>query len=117
MGCLMVLFAFVTPRFIMVVLWVFTDYLSRSVRVVVFWPLLGFFFLPTTTMALRGGAERVRRIDGWGLVVLVLGIMVDFGLLGGGGRAMGRRSRRLITRALAGSCHKSLGVGDPARNR
>jgi len=91
MGCLMVLLALVTPRFIMVVLWLFTDYLSQAFGSF-FWPLVGFFFLPTTTMAYAVAVNAFDGVTGWGLVVLILGIMVDFGLLGGGGRAIGRRA-------------------------
>ncbi len=91
MGCLMVLFALVTPRFIMFLLWVFTDYLSRAFGSW-FWPLLGFLFLPTTTMAYAVAENEFHGVKGWGLVVVILGVMVDFGLLGGGGRAIGRRA-------------------------
>jgi hypothetical protein len=91
MGCLMVLLALVTPRFIMVILWLFTDYLSRAFESF-FWPLLGFFFLPTTTMAYAVAKNAFDGVKGWGLVVLILGIMMDFGSLGGGGRAIGRRA-------------------------
>ncbi len=91
MGCLMVLLALVTPRFIMVMLWLFTDYLSRAFESF-FWPFVGFFFLPTTTMAYAVAKNAFDGVKGWGLVVLILGIMVDFGLLGGGGRAIGRRA-------------------------
>jgi hypothetical protein len=87
----MVLFTLVTPRFIMFVLWVFTDYLSQAFGSF-FWPLLGFVFLPTTTMAYAVAQNEFHGARGGGLVVLVLGVMVDFGLLGGGGRAMGRRT-------------------------
>jgi hypothetical protein len=93
LGCLVVLFALVTPRLIMCVLWVFTDYLSQAFGSF-FWPLLGFFFLPTTTMAYAVAQNTFDGATGWGLVVLILGVMVDFGLLGGGGRAMGRRDDR-----------------------
>ena len=91
MGCLMVLFALVTPRFVMVLLWVFTDYLSQAFGSF-FWPLLGFFFLPTTTMAYAVAQNQFQGAKGWGFAVLILGVMVDFGLLGGGGRAVGRRT-------------------------
>jgi hypothetical protein len=91
MGCLLVLLALVTPRFIMVVLWLFTDYLSQAFGSF-FWPLVGFFFLPTTTMAYAVALNAFDGVRGWGLVVLILGLMVDFGLLGGGGRAIGRRA-------------------------
>ncbi|MGZ5212285.1 MAG: hypothetical protein ACXWEJ_00225 [Actinomycetota bacterium] len=90
-GCLMVLFALVAPRSIMFLLWVFTDYLSQAFGSFL-WPLLGFFFLPTTTMAFAVAENELQGMKGWGLVVLILGVMVDFGLLGGGGRAIGRRA-------------------------
>jgi hypothetical protein len=90
-GCLVVIFSLVTPRFIMVVLWLFTNYLSRAFDGWL-WPLLGFFFLPTTTMAYAVAQNEFNGVEGWGLVVLILGVMVDFGLLGGGGRAIGRRA-------------------------
>jgi hypothetical protein len=95
-GCLMVLFALVTPRFVMVLLWVFTDYLDRAFGSFL-WPLLGFFFLPTTTMAYAVAQNQFHGAKGWGLAVLILGVMVDFGLLGGGGRAIGRRTSHDVT--------------------
>ena len=91
MGCVMVLLALVAPRFVMVVLWLFTYYLSRAFEGF-FWPLLGFFFLPATTMAYAVAQNAFDDVKGWGLVVLILGVMVDLGLLGGGGRAIGRRA-------------------------
>ena len=79
----------------MVVLWIFTDYLSRAFGSFA-WPLLGFFFLPTTTIAYAIAQNEFDGINGWGLVVLILGIAVDLGLLGGGarGRGAGKRLRR-----------------------
>ena len=91
MGCLMVLLALVTPRFVIVILWLFTDYLSQAFGSF-FWPFVGFFFLPTTTMAYAVAKNGFDGVKGWGLVVLILGVVVDFGLLGGGGRAIGRRA-------------------------
>lgn len=44
-------------------------------------------------MAYAAAVNAFDGVKGWGLVVLVLGVMVDFGLLGGGGgRAIGRRA-------------------------
>lgn len=91
MGCLLVLLALVTPRVVMAILWLFTDYLSQAFGSF-FWPFIGFFFLPTTTMAYAVSVNAFDGVKGWGLVVLILGVMVDFGLLGGGGRTIGRRA-------------------------
>jgi apolipoprotein N-acyltransferase len=91
MGCLVVLLALITPRVVMVVLWVFTDYLSRAFEGFL-WPLLGFFFLPTTTMAYAVATNEFDGVRGWGLAIVILGILIDFGLIGGG-RSAGRRRR------------------------
>jgi hypothetical protein len=91
-GCLIVVFALLTPRTIMVLLWLFTDYLSRAFDSFL-WPLLGFFLLPTTTMAYAVAQNEFHGVKGWGLAIVIAGVMVDFGLLGGSGRAMGRRDR------------------------
>jgi hypothetical protein len=49
-GCLVAVFALITPRFILFVLWLFTDYLNTAISNG--WlGLLGFLFLPTTTIA------------------------------------------------------------------
>lgn len=49
MGCLLAILGLVTPRFVLFVLWAFTDYLSWAYGSW-FWPALGFFLLPTTTL-------------------------------------------------------------------
>lgn len=101
MGCIFVLFALVTPRFVMIVLWLFTGYLSRAFDGWLL-PLLGFFFLPTTTIAYaiaqNGFATRAGGISAGGILIIVLGVLIDFGLLGGAkGRGVGKR-RDLGTR-------------------
>ena len=90
MGCLFAIVALITPRLILFILWLFTNYLNTAFSSG-WWGLLGFFFLPTTTMAYAVAQIEFRGAKGWGLVVLILGVMVDFGLLGGG-RAIGRRA-------------------------
>ena len=92
MGCLLGGFGLITPRFVMVLLWLFTDYLSRGFGSF-FWPLLGFFLLPTTTMAYAVAQNEFHGVHGWGLAVVIGGVVIDFGLMGGGGRAIGRRDR------------------------
>jgi hypothetical protein len=49
MPCLFVLFALAAPRFAVVVLWLFTNWL-RGIFSTSLWPILGFFFLPTTLL-------------------------------------------------------------------
>ncbi len=92
MGCLLVLFSLITPRFVLVVMWLFTDYLSRAYGGW-FWPTLGFLFLPTTTIAyaIAQNAFSPRgAINAAGVVIIVLGVAVDLGLVGGSARSRRR---------------------------
>jgi hypothetical protein len=49
MGWLLGLLALVAPRFVLVLLWLFTDYLASAFHSFV-WPLLGFILAPATTL-------------------------------------------------------------------
>ncbi|HEX6581233.1 MAG TPA: hypothetical protein VF195_10225 [Actinomycetota bacterium] len=90
MGCLIVLFVLLLPRTIMVALWLFSSYLSTAFGTWV-WPLIGFFVLPTTTLAYAVAQNRYGGVRGLGLVLVILGVLVDLGALGGGGRGAGKR--------------------------
>jgi hypothetical protein len=92
MGCLLVLFSLITPRFVLVVLWLFTNYLSRGYGSW-FWPFLGFFFLPTTTIAYaiaQNAFSPKGSINATGVLFIVLGVAVDLGLVGGSARSRRR---------------------------
>ena len=89
MGCLLVLAVLALPRTVMVILWLFSSYLSQAYGTWI-WPLLGFFFLPTTTLAFAVAENRYDGLRGIGLVLVVLGALVDLGALGGG-RGLFRR--------------------------
>ena len=93
MGCLIVLFVLLLPRTIMVVLWLFSSYLSTAYGTWV-WPLIGFFVLPTTTLAYAVAQNRFGGVRGVGLVLVVVGVLVDLGALGGSGRGAGKRWSR-----------------------
>ena len=92
MGCLLILFALITPRAVIFILWLFTDFLSRAYHGW-FWPTLGFFFLPVTTITYAIAQNWSHGLKGWGLVLFVIGLLVDFGVIGGGRRTRARRSR------------------------
>jgi hypothetical protein len=87
MGCIVALFALIGPRVALVVVWLFSDWLSRAFDS--WWlPLLGFFLLPWTTLAYTAmyvlGTNEVSGIE-WFFVVL--GFLVDIGAVGSGRRA------------------------------
>jgi hypothetical protein len=93
-GCLFAIVALITPRFILVFLWLFTNYLNTAFSSG-WWGLLGFFFLPTTTIAYAIAQNEFTTVTGgieaMGIVLIVLGIVIDLGLLGGSGRGVARR--------------------------
>jgi hypothetical protein len=94
MGCLFVLLALLTPRFVMLLMWLFSDYLNRAFSSG-WWGILGFFFLPTTSIAYAIAKNEFTapggRIEAAGIIVIVIGLAVDLGLVGGSGRGIGQR--------------------------
>ena len=69
MGCLVGLLVLATPRLVMVVLWIFTDYLSRAYDTWIL-PLIGFFVLPTTTLAYAVAVNQTNGLRGWSLLLV-----------------------------------------------
>jgi hypothetical protein len=94
--CLIVLLGLLMPRTIIVVMWIFTNYLSRAYEGWIL-PTLGFFLLPTTTIAYAIAKNGMSTTNGGlrasGVIVIVLGVLIDVGLIGGGRGATKRRDR------------------------
>jgi hypothetical protein len=90
MGCLFALFSLITPRFVIVMLWLFSDYLAMAFGSW-FWPTIGFFVMPTTTIAYAVAkndlSSATGAIEAGGLVVIGVGVAIDLGLLGGAARS------------------------------
>jgi hypothetical protein len=85
MGCLLGCFALLTPRIVLLLVAIFTDYLSRAYDNMI-WPILGFFFLPLTTLAYAFAVNQTGgNVSGFYLVIVVLAVLVDLGMIGGGG--------------------------------
>jgi hypothetical protein len=80
-----ILLAFFTPRIVLMILWLFTNYLTRAYDTFV-WPTIGFVFLPATTLAYAVAQNELGGVNGLGLVVVLIGVAIDVGLLGGGAR-------------------------------
>jgi len=93
-GCLFALVALITPRLILFIMWLFTDYLNTAFSSG-WWGILGFLFLPTTTIAYAIAQNEFTTITGGieaaGIVLIVLGVLIDLGMLGGSGRGIARR--------------------------
>lgn len=88
MCCVLALLAFLGPRLVLVLLFFFSNYLSRAFDSVLL-PILGFLFLPWTTIAWAIAQNEFGGASGIGLLVIALGFLGDIGVLGGGAR--GRR--------------------------
>ena len=77
---------------------IFGDYIGRAYDTTL-WPLLGFFFMPYTTLAYAFGKNANGSIEGLYLVLVIVAVLFDFGSIGGGGRqsvvvTQRRRTRR-----------------------
>jgi len=95
MGCLFALFSLITPRFVLVILWLFTDYLAMAFGGWLY-PTIGFFVAPTTTIAYAVAKNDLSTATGSvqaaGVLVIVIGVVIDLGLLGGASRSRRRQA-------------------------
>src|SRR5215471_12188032 len=88
-GCLAVFL----PRLALVLVWLFSNYLGEAYQTFL-WPLLGFFFLPLTTLAYAWAWHYGNgSVNGLGLVIVVLAVLIDLGLLGTGESSRRRYGR------------------------
>ncbi len=91
MPCLIGCLALSAPRFAIVLVVLFSDYIGRAYQSTL-WPLLGFFFMPLTTLAYAWAINSRGSVSGGYLVVVVLAVLMDLGIIGGS--ASGRYRKR-----------------------
>ncbi len=91
MGCLVALIALLVPRVLMAFLFLLTDAFARAFETRV-WPILGFVFMPYTTLAYLGAMlfNNHALAGGW-LALFIAAVIVDAGHWGGGGYSCRRR--------------------------
>jgi hypothetical protein len=77
-GCL----ALLTPRFAIVLVVLFSDYIGRAFDSMI-WPFLGFLFMPLTTLAYAWAINSRGSVEGLQLAVVVIAVLMDLGLIGG----------------------------------
>jgi hypothetical protein len=87
-GCL----ALIAPRFAIVLVVLFSDYIGQAYATFV-WPFLGFLFMPLTTLAYAWAINSNGSVEGFHLVVVVIAVLMDLGLVGGSA-ASRRRAHR-----------------------
>jgi phosphoglycerol transferase MdoB-like AlkP superfamily enzyme len=91
MPCLLVLIVLLFPRVILVLMWLFSNVLDRAYHGLVI-PLLGFIFLPITTIVYAWMVTHGLPIQGFNLVLLIIAVLLDAGSHGGGMRYSRRRN-------------------------
>jgi hypothetical protein len=83
MPCLLLVLVLAFPRLVMVLMFLFSNYLQRAYHGLLL-PLLGFLFLPLTTLVYAWLTNTHQPIAGVNALLLVLAVLVDVGGLGGG---------------------------------
>jgi hypothetical protein len=83
MGCLLLILFLIFPRLALVLLFLFTSYLQRAYHGLLL-PLIGFIFVPLTTLVYAWMVNTGQPIAGINLIILVIAVVVDLGGLGGG---------------------------------
>lgn len=84
-GCLVLLFALISPRLALFVLFLFSDLLSRAFDSWLL-PLLGFFLLPWTTLAFAVMWSFDDGVVGFDWFIVAFAFLVDVGAFASGGR-------------------------------
>ena len=83
------------PRFVIAVLALFSNYLQTAYTGLLI-PLLGFLFMPFTTLAYAWAINSTGEVSGLHLVVVIIAVLIDLGVIGGGA------NRRVRQKALRG---------------
>ena len=84
MACLALILILLFPRIVLAVLFLFTSYLSRAFHANLLVLILGFIFLPLTTLLYAWMVNNHMAIEGFNLIFLIITAILDFGSLGGG---------------------------------
>jgi len=85
MGCLLTIVALMMPRLVMFFIWLLTGWFGRAFDTVV-WPVLGFLFMPYTTLAYMAAMLNHHSVSGGWLALVIAGVLVDLGHWGGASR-------------------------------
>lgn len=86
MPCLLALIAVFFPRVVIVLLFLFSDYLGQAYETAL-WPVLGFVFVPFTTLAYALAQHNAGALTGVYLVIFIIAVLMDLGSWSGGATA------------------------------
>lgn len=91
MCCFVVLGMVVFPRVALALMWFFSTYLQRAFHGGLLVPLIGFLFLPLTTIVYAWEINSRMPLEGINLLWLLIAVIIDLGGLGGGARSRSQR--------------------------
>ncbi|MFZ2655629.1 MAG: hypothetical protein WAX69_11925 [Victivallales bacterium] len=93
MGCIFAAIALAVPRVMMFFAFLFTGWFGRSFDTRL-WPLLGFVFMPYTTLAYMAAMLNNDHVlsGGW-LALFIVAVIVDAGHWGGGGITYSKKKK------------------------
>jgi hypothetical protein len=83
MPCLLLILVLAFPRIVLLLLFLFSTYLERAYHGLLL-PLLGFIFLPVTTLVYAWMTNTGQPMAGINLLLLIVAVVIDVGGLGGG---------------------------------
>ena len=90
MPCFLLLIVLLFPRVALLLMWFFPNYLQRAFHASLFLPLLGFIFLPLTTIVYAWEINSGMPTEGLNLLWLLIAVIIDLSGLGGGARRQSR---------------------------
>ena len=90
MPCLVALLGLVFPRLAIILVVIFSDYIGQAYQTVI-WPLLGFFFMPLTTLAYAWAINANGSVSGVYLFLIIVAALIDLGTNGGSASHSGVR--------------------------
>jgi hypothetical protein len=83
MPCLLLILFLAFPRIALLLLFLFSNYLQHAYHGLII-PILGFVFLPLTTLAYAWMANSGLPTAGINLLILIIAVVIDLGGIGGG---------------------------------
>ena len=90
MPCLLLIIFLAFPRIALALLFFFSTYLERAYHGLII-PVLGFIFLPLTTLIYAWLLNTGQPLTGINMLIVIVAVVVDLGGLGGGGYYRSRR--------------------------
>jgi uncharacterized oligopeptide transporter (OPT) family protein len=86
MPCLLLIFTLAFPRVAIVLLFLLSNFLQRAYNSLLI-IVLGFIFLPLTTIVYAWVVNTHHPVEGMYLVAVIVSVLIDLGLIGHGARS------------------------------